>query len=108
MIVVEVSLTYTIRELQRGRLVIKSFNGSFVVIILHDHSHVYVSLRCTNEMTDDGRRGKKKKAIIRTSYLGFRYLANVHGYYGTHGSASDALQYASHVEHARGLWKGDH
>lgn len=45
---------------------------------------------------------------IKTSDLRFGYLADVHGYYGTHGTAPDALQYPTHVQHPRGLRESDH
>lgn len=49
-----------------------------------------------------------KTVGIKTSDLGFGNLADIHGYYGAHGTAPDALQYPAHVQHPGGLWERDH
>jgi len=49
-----------------------------------------------------------KTVEIKTSNLGFGNLADVHGYYCAHGTAPDALQYPTHVQHPRGLRECDH
>lgn len=48
------------------------------------------------------------RVVVKTSYFGFRDLSDVQRYYGAHGTAADALQDPSHVQHARGLGIGDH
>jgi len=45
---------------------------------------------------------------IKTSDFGFGYLADVHWYYGAHGTAPYALKYPTNVQHSRGLRERNH